>query len=162
MTAPKRKAPVSLKPLWRCPKCGAKLVTRNMWHSCGKYTLKDLFARSEPNVPKLFHKFAKMVRSCGPVTMIPRKTRVVFLDRVRFAGAYPRKSYLLCGIALPRRVNHPRFIKIETYAPHFHGHLFRVQSAEDLDREVQAWLHESYKVGQQMHLKKNLRGRKST
>jgi hypothetical protein len=123
-----------------------------MWHSCGKFTLKDLFAKSDPNIPTLFRKFAGMVRSCGPVTLIPQKTRVVFMDRVRFAGAYPRKSYLLCSIALPERFENPRFVKIESYTPNWHGHYFRVESAMDLDSEIQSWLHESYKVGQQKHL----------
>ncbi|MGH9972245.1 MAG: hypothetical protein ACREBG_31245 [Pyrinomonadaceae bacterium] len=48
-----------------------------------------------------------MVRACGPVRTIPQKTRVVFQVRVRFAGCYPRKSHLLCGFALPRRVTIP-------------------------------------------------------
>jgi hypothetical protein len=145
--------PAKKRPLWRCPKCGERFITANMWHSCGKRTLEELFARSEPHVLPLFKKFAKMVRACGPVKMIPQKTRVVFQVRVRFAGAYPRKSHFLCGIALPRRVDDARFVKIETYAPHFQGHLFRVASEADLDDQVQHWLHESYKVGAQGFLK---------
>lgn len=86
--------------------------------------------------------------------MIPQKTRVVFQVRVRFAGAYPRKSYFLCGFALPYRSTDPRFVKIENYAPHFQGHLFRVASAADLDEQVQRWLHESYEVGAQNFLNK--------
>ena len=122
-------------------------MTAKMGHSCGKHTLEALFARSEPHVLSLFKKFAKMVRACRPVRMIPQKTRVVFQVRVRFTGAYPRKSYFLCGIAPPGRVDDPRFVKIETYAPHFQGHFFRVASEADLDKQVQRWLHESYKVG---------------
>lgn len=108
--------PSKLPPLWRCPKCGERFVTKNMWHSCGKYTLEALFARSEPHVFQLFNKFAEMMRACGPVTMIPQKTRVVFQVRVRFGGCYPRKSHLLCTLALPRVDNDPRFFKIEKYA----------------------------------------------
>jgi hypothetical protein len=142
------------KPLWRCPKCGAEFVTRNMWHSCGKFTLDDLFTRSEPHVIKLFRKLAKMVRACGPVKMIPQKTRVIFMTRVRFAGAVPRKSFLLCSFALPRRLNHPRFIKVESYSPLFHGHTIRLESEKDLDDELQKWLYEAYTVGNQEPLLK--------
>ena len=84
--------------------------------------------------------------------MIPQKTRVVFQVCVRFAGAYPRKSYFLSRIALPRRVDDPKFVKIETHAPHFQGHLFCVASEADLDEQVQRWLHESYRVGAQKFL----------
>lgn len=63
--------PSKLPPLWKCPKCGERFVTKNMWHSCGKFTLEELFARSEPHVYQLFNQFAEMMRKCGPVTMIP-------------------------------------------------------------------------------------------
>jgi hypothetical protein len=146
--------PTKQRPLWRCPKCGERFVTKNLWHSCGKHTLEELFSRSEPHVLPLFKQFAKMVRACGPVHMIPQKTRVVFQVRVRFAGAYPRKSYFLAGFALPYRADDPRFVKIETYAPHFQGHTLRVASEADLDDKVQGWLREAYKVGAQEFLKK--------
>ena len=120
-----------------------------MWHSCGKYSLDDLFARSEPQVLKLFRKFAKMVRACGPVTIIPQKTRVVFQVRVRFAGCYPRKKYLLCGIALRQELKSARIVRTEKFANRFVGHYFNVQSEADLDPELQSWLRQSYKVGAQ-------------
>ncbi|MCM3900582.1 MAG: DUF5655 domain-containing protein [Pyrinomonadaceae bacterium] len=143
-----------LKPLWRCPKCGEWFVTENMWHSCGKYSLETLFAKTEPHVFKLFKKFSRMVRACGPVRMIPQKTRVVFQVRVRFAGCYPRKSYLICSLGLPRKFNSPRFVKIEEYTQQFVGHQFRVTSESDLDDEVQGWLREAYRVGEQQGLTK--------
>ncbi|HKR60737.1 MAG TPA: DUF5655 domain-containing protein [Pyrinomonadaceae bacterium] len=120
-----------------------------MWHSCGKYTLEELFVRSEPQVIKLFRKFAKMVRACGPVTIIPQKTRVVFQVRVRFAGCYPRKNYLVCAIALRQQLKSRRFVRTEKFANRFVGHYFNVESEADLNAELQGWLHESYKVGAQ-------------
>lgn len=138
------------RPLWRCPKCSERFVTKNLWHACGKYSLEDLFARSEPHVLRLFQKYAAMVRACGPVRMIPQKTRVAFQVRVRFTAVYPRKSHFLAGLALPYRADDPRFIKIEKYSEHFQGHTFRVSSEADLDEKVQDWLHESYKVGAQL------------
>ena len=123
-----------------------------MWHSCGKHTVKDLFSRSEPQVLKLFEKFAGMVRRCGPVTMIPQKTRVVFMVRVRFAGAYRRKRFMLVGFALPRRLNSPRIKRIDEYAPHFIGHMMEIHSEEELDGELQGWLRESFAVGGQKFL----------
>jgi hypothetical protein len=29
-----------------CPRCGARSVTRNLWHSCGTFTLDGLFPTS--------------------------------------------------------------------------------------------------------------------
>lgn len=132
-----------LKSLWRCPKCGARLVTKNMWHSCGRFTLKELFAHSDPNVKRLFKKFEQLIRSVGPVRMIPQKTRVVFQVRVRFAGAYPRKSYLLCALALTRRITHPRLVKYEYYGRNWHGHFFRIESEDQFDARFKRWLERS-------------------
>jgi hypothetical protein len=141
-----------LKPLWRCPKCGARFVTKNMWHSCGRFTLKELFARSDPNVLRVFKKFEQLIRSLGPVRMIPQKTRAVFQVRVRFASAYPRKSYLLCGFALRRRITHPRLVKYEYYGPSWHGHLFRIDSEDQFDGKFRSLLKEAYSVGERQSL----------
>jgi len=140
------------KPLWTCPLCGERFITARMWHSCGKYKLEDHFAHCEPHVFPLFKKFARMVRACGPVHMIPQKTRIVFQVRVRYAGCQVRKSHLACAIALPRRVDNSRFTKITSYAPHFIGHHFRVSSKKDLDAQLQRWLREAYSVGAQKFL----------
>ena len=32
-----------MRPLWRCGKCGHRFVTKNLWHSCGRYRLADHF-----------------------------------------------------------------------------------------------------------------------
>lgn len=143
-----------LKRLWRCPKCSERFVTANMWHSCGKFSLEALFSRSEPLVYELFKKFQRMAQACGPLRTIPQKTRVVFQARVRFAGCYPRKAYLICSVALPRRLESPRFVRIEEYTAHFVGHYFHISSETELDAEVQDWLRESYEVGLQQHLRR--------
>ena len=31
-----------LSDLWICPRCGARLVSPNLWHSCGTFTVEDL------------------------------------------------------------------------------------------------------------------------
>jgi uncharacterized protein DUF5655 len=123
-----------------------------MSHSCGRFSLEDLFARSEPHVWKLFRQFASMVRACGPVHMIPQKTRVVFQARMRFIGVTPRKSHLICHFVLPRKIDNERFHKIETFNPRCHAHYLRVGEEIDLDADVVRWLKEAYEVGEQMHL----------
>ncbi len=84
------KSPSVSRPLWQCPECSEKFTTANQWHSCGKFSLKELFTRCEPHVFRIYEKFAKMVQACGPVTIIPQKTRVTFQVRMRFVSLYPR------------------------------------------------------------------------
>ncbi|HVI82839.1 MAG TPA: DUF5655 domain-containing protein [Chthoniobacterales bacterium] len=123
-----------------------------MWHSCGKFSLDDLFARSEPRVLKIFHEYARLVRACGNVRMIPQKSRVVFQARIRFAGATPRRSNLICHFILPRKIDNGRFQKIETFNPNCHVHYLRINDEADLDRDVVNWLKQAYRVGQQEYL----------
>jgi hypothetical protein len=123
-----------------------------MSHSCGKFSLEDLLARSNPRVAKVFREFARMVRACGPVHVIPQKTRVVFQARMRFAGVMPRKSHLICHFILRRKIDNERFHKIETFNPRCHAHYLRVAEEADLDTNVARWLNEAYKGGKQTHL----------
>ena len=71
---------------------------------------------------------------------------------MRFAGATPRKSHLICHFISSRRIDSRRFRKIETFNPLCHAHYLRVNSEKDLNRDVASWLNEAYAVGQQKHL----------
>ncbi|MCL5428965.1 MAG: DUF5655 domain-containing protein [Chloroflexi bacterium] len=142
-----------LPDLWTCPKCGARFVTRNMSHSCVTgLKPEDLFAKSEPWVLEVFLKFEKLVRACGQVTRIVQKSRVTFMVRVRFASLYPRKEYFDCGLFLKRRINNPRFWKIEHLGASNYIHHIKLHSADQFDAEFKTWLQEAYQVGEQRHL----------
>jgi hypothetical protein len=130
--------------LWICPKCGARLVNRNLWHSCGRFTLEALFAKAAPGVLDLARRYVDLLRSLGDVQVIPQKTRLVGVARVRFAGLYPRKNGFRAGFALRRQVRSPRIVKTVDYGPRWHGHFVDIRSRHDLDGQFLAWLKESH------------------
>jgi predicted transposase YbfD/YdcC len=72
--------------VWICPQCGARLISRNLWHSCGQFTLKALFAGAAPGDLELARAYVAMLHSLGDVQVIAQKTRLVCVARVRFAG----------------------------------------------------------------------------
>jgi hypothetical protein len=82
---------VALRQLWRCPKCRARLVTRNLWHSCGRFTLKALFSGSVPGVLATARTYVALLESLGDVQVLPQKTRLVAVARVRFAELAQRR-----------------------------------------------------------------------
>ena len=129
-----------------CPRCGARLVTRNLWHSCGTFTLEGLFPRSEPAVLDLARKYVAMLYALGDVQVIPQKTRLTCVARVRFAGLQPRKNGLLASFALRRWLDSPRIVKTVDYGPRWRAHFVLVQAEADLDDELRAWLQESHDV----------------
>jgi len=130
--------------LWVCPKCGARLVSRNLWHSCGQFTLEDLFAKAPPDVLDLARRYVDLLYSLGDVQVIPQKTRLVCVARVRFAGLYPRKNGFRVGFALRRWLKSPRIVKTADYGPKWRGHFVDIRSADDLDDELRVWLKEAH------------------
>jgi hypothetical protein len=139
-------------------KCGARLITRNLWHSCGRFTLASLFHGARPDLLRLAREYVRILESLGNVQVIPQKTRLVCVARVRFAGLYPRKSGFLAAFALRRRLNSPRIVKVVDYGPRWQGHFVAVQSRDDLDGELRAWLQESHDtVGVQDDLREGAR-----
>src|SRR5262245_44702976 len=142
------------RPLWICPKCGARLISRNLWHSCGRFTLESLFRGARPDVLELAREFIRMLQALGDVQVIPQKTRLVCVARVRFGGLYPRKGGFRVGFALRRWIDSPRIVKTVDYGPRWRGHFVAVQSRDDLDSELRAWLQEAHDtVGMQDDLR---------
>lgn len=141
------------RPLWVCPKCGAKLITPNLWHSCGNFTLESLFAGSTPATLELARQYCAILESLGDVQVLPQKTRLTCVARVRFAGLTPRKDCFVASFALQRRLDSDRVRKVEDYGPRWQIHHVKVSSSLDLDEELRAWLQESHdKVGVQADL----------
>jgi hypothetical protein len=130
--------------LWVCPNCGARLVSRNLWHSCGRSTLEELFANTTPSALDLANRYVAMLRSLGDVQIIAQKTRLVCVARVRFAGAQPRKNGLLAAFALRRWLDSPRIIKTADYGPNWRGHFVLITTPDQLDDELRDWLQESH------------------
>lgn len=144
-----------LPPLWPCPRCGAKFVSANMSHSCGRWPLDALFAKSEPRVFQLFQRFRRMVMDCGRATMIPQKTRVVFMVRMRFAGAMVRKSHLRISLILERPLPpDPRLVETLAAAPRCYAHYFKIERADQLDASIAALVREAYDSGTQKNFQR--------
>ena len=131
-------------PLWICPRCGARLIGRNLWHSCGEFSLEALIAGSEPGVREAARAYVEMLTTLGDVQVIPQRSRLVCVARVRFAGFSPRKRSFLAAFALRRRLDSGRVIKVDDYGPRWQGHFVRIRASDEVDEELRAWLQESH------------------
>jgi len=106
-----------LTPLWECPKCGRGFVNRNQSHSCSRHSLRQHLAGKSPLAVALFRRFAKLVKRCGPVRVVPEKTRIAFQVRMSFAAVSLRQDRIVGHVVLARRLEKPRFTKIEYISP---------------------------------------------
>jgi hypothetical protein len=139
--------PPATGPLWTCPKCGAKLVIRNLAHSCGRATLGDWLARLGPQGRAFYHGFEGLIARCGPYHVAPAKTRIAFLGRVRFAGITAlSEAGMTCSFALPFPLTSPRFRRVAEVAPGWWVHRLRVTDVAELDGELLRWVRRSYRL----------------
>jgi hypothetical protein len=58
-------------------------------------------------------------------------------------------------VVLTRRLERPRFRRIDTMTPKCYVHYFRIEALSELDEEVKSWLREAYQVGTQEHLSRS-------
>jgi hypothetical protein len=140
--------------LWPCPECGRAFANRNQTHTCAP--LGDLdrhFLGREPEVRAIFESVLAAVRSAGPVTVLPERTRIAFQVRMSFAAFVPHRRWLDGHVVLARELPSPRFRRVEVYSARNVLHAFRLHSAAEVDDEVTAWLVEAYRVGAQEHLR---------
>ena len=56
-----------------------------------------------------------------------------------------------------RRLDHPRFLRVDTYSPRNHVHQFRLTSVEGLNAEFLGWIREAYAIGEQQHMRAGVR-----
>src|SRR5262245_7066499 len=102
------------KPLWECPECGAKLVSRNLSHSCGDWSVKKFLASKGTNARALFERFVSLISALGPYNLAPAKTRVAFMARVRFASVNRVSEEAIdVHFVLPRALASSRFRRVE-------------------------------------------------
>jgi hypothetical protein len=137
---------------WICPKCGNELVTRNMNHSCARRDPGTVFAGKPPAVRALFADLRRLIERAGPVKLVGYPDRVGFMARIRFAHAAPRRDAVELAFWLPRRIDSPRLLRVQTIHPAAHAHVLRLRSPADLDDELAGWLGEAHAVGRREHL----------
>lgn len=138
--------------MWRCPECGREFANRNQSHACGRHDLDHHFAGKSAEIRAIYDAFVAAVQEIGPVIILPEKTRIAFQVRMSFAQLTPRREWVDGHLVLARRVEHPRFRKVETFSPRNHLHAFRLSSPSEIDAQLRGWLAEAYLVGDQQHL----------
>jgi hypothetical protein len=62
-----------------------------------------------------------------------------------FAALMPRRRWVDGHVVLRRRLQDPRFTRIETFSAASHLHAFRLVSPDDVDDRFRAWMAEAYR-----------------
>jgi hypothetical protein len=141
-------------PMWTCPRCGRSFANRNQPHACGPLDLDRHLAGRDPEVLAIFWRLVTLAERNGPVTVLPEKTRIALQVRMSFAAFMPRREWLNGHLVLARRIDSPRFTRIDVFSPRNVLHAFRLTGPADVDQEFAGWLAEAYRVGAQEHLRR--------
>jgi hypothetical protein len=146
-----------VQALWTCPNCGRAFANRKQFHFCSNVGLEDHFAGRDPQVIATCHALLEAAEKSGPVKVLPEKTRIAFQVRMSFAAFSLRRHWVDGHVVLARRLESPRFRRIDVISPRNQVHVFRLEEPSEVDDEVGRWLREAYSVGEQKHLKPRVR-----
>jgi hypothetical protein len=129
-------------------------ANRNQTHTCTRLGQFDRhFAGSSPAVRATIDRVLAVVSGLGDGEVLAEKTRIALHARMSFAAFMPRRRWLAGHLVLARRIDSPRFVRVEIISARNLVHLFRLRAPTEVDGEFAAWLGEAYRVGLQEHLR---------
>lgn len=100
-----------------------------------------------PRARALFARFESLIAACGDYHISPAKTRIAFMNRVRFAGIVKiDEEAMVCSFALARPLASKRFVKVEQVVPGWWVHRLRITDPAQLDAQVRRWIARSYRT----------------
>ena len=141
-----------IEHVWTCPKCNARLVMRNMSHSCFKTTVRTFFAGKPQRGVAIAKALIAEARTLGPVTLHPVKTRIALMVDVRFAAIYRISQDSIRGhLWLKERHATDRFERIEQLGRDYLYH-FVISDERPIDDELRRFLAMSYEIGRRKHI----------
>ncbi len=100
----------------------------------------------------LYQSFVALVRQCGPVRIVPEKSRIAFQVRMSFAAVALRNTHIVGHLVLASRQPHSCFRRIDTISRRNHVHHFVLYQPKDLTEAFASFIRDAYAVGQQKHL----------
>ena len=133
---------------WRCPKCSRRFPVRNQIHSCSRLTLSEALRGKTSQTIALFERLSAVIRRFGSLEIVPQKTRIAFQARKIFLGVRFLRDAIDCEIALPRRIEDPRFRQILSVSPGIHYHYLPIFSPKEIDSAARRVLHEAFRSAQ--------------
>ena len=101
---------------------------------------------ASPAVAGLYRRFVDLVKSYGPVSIVPTETRIDFQARSIFASVQFRLENLELQLILPRIVQDSKIVRVDTIGTEKYSHLIMIDSLDDYDAAFNTWLQEAYNL----------------
>ena len=139
--------------MWTCPKCKAQFVQKNLWHSCGDFSVDDFLKGKSERGIELFWYFVNEYKKIGNIILHPVKTRIAFMVKVRFSGVNKiGKDFIEGAFWLKEKIQSPKFFRIEHISSNDYIHRFRISDETDIDVEFRKYMKAAYDIGERKHI----------
>jgi len=117
------------------------MATPSIAHSVAQH-----FDKIEPAVRATYEQILRAARKLGPVTEEAKKTSIHLVRKTAFAGVATRKTTLILTLKSDTDLASKRIIKREqTSANRWHLEV-RLESPDQVDRELGGWLKKAYEL----------------
>ena len=133
---------------WTCPRCEREFGKANQAHTClPGITVDECFSGRPPWQRAIFAAIADHLETLGPVHYDAVHVGVFLKHVQKFAEVRPKVRSVSLELVLPRTVDSPRVAKHITIASERIVHIVKLTDEAQVDRELRAWLSESYAAG---------------
>ncbi len=106
-----------------------------------------LFTGKDPVVYAIYERLLDAIQPWGPFTAEAKKTSIHLVRTSGFAGVHPRNNYLYLNLRLDYPLVGPRIAKIEPVSKNPWHNEIRLDTPDEVDAELLAWLHAAYMLG---------------
>lgn len=130
--------------MWTCPECNREFRNRNQPHSCGDFSIEELFERFPPEIFNLFECIHNQVIKYDKTKVNPVKNGVMYSVNSTFLALKPHKTYLAIEFASKKMHNEFPVEKCVPVSKRFVAHILRIDSLENIDRQLMNWIKEAH------------------
>jgi hypothetical protein len=110
------------------------------------FSVTHHFEKTMPEVRAAYEAILEAARSLGPVREDPKKTSIHLVRKTAFAGVATRREALILTLKSVKAIKSPRVHKAERASANRWHVEIRIRNAADVDRDLRAWLADSYEL----------------
>lgn len=114
--------------------------------SPSKHTIREHFENRAPEVKSTYAAILKAAQKLGPVKEDPKKTSIHLVRKSAFAGVVTRKTALILTLKSDSDIESKRVKKREQASARRWHIEFKLETPEEVDREILTWLKKSYEL----------------
>lgn len=118
------------------------VMTMNLNH----HSVNEHFDDRAPEVKATYAAILKAAKKLGPVSEEPKKTSIHLVRKTAFAGVATRKTGLVLTLKSDSDVVNKRIAKREQASAHRWHLEIKLQTPEEVDRELVSWLRKAYEL----------------